>query len=235
LGVLPCVALFLWAGGIVSDTQAMLAFGAYCVLEACMLADSFRTGSFTTSRTMMLGSELLLMLLIPAAFIAGFRSFKVASDGMAPTLLGERHGTPDRVVCDRLRYLLAAPRRGDVVLFRTDGIVGLPAGSTYVKRLVGLPGESIEIHDGHVFADGRQLGPADGIPDLPYCLPSHMAIVSRFRPMTGPFRVPPDGCFVLGDNTSNSLDSRYWGAVPRRNLLGRVTRIYYPLSRRAEL
>ena len=88
--------------------------------------------------------------------------------------MGERDGnTPDHVVVDRLSYLFAPPKRGDLIVFETSRIAGIPrypnAGEMYyIKRLVGLPGERIEIKDGVVFADGLQLGSSDGIPPIRY-------------------------------------------------------------------
>ena len=99
----------------------------------------------------------------------------------------------------------------------------------FVKRLVGLPGERIEIRDGRVFADGRLLDEGAGIPPITYVSPG--SGMPSMLPSGGSYVVPRDGFVVLGDNSTRSFDSRYWGAVPRENIYGRVARIYYPWSR----
>jgi signal peptidase I len=120
-----------------------------------------------------------------------------------------------------LSYRFSAPRRGDLAVFATTGITGIPEEAFFVKRVVGLPGEKIEIRDGHIFADGRQLKEEDGIPDA----------ISYEAVRGGRYVVSEGAYFMLGDNSRNSYDSRYWGSVPRANIFGRVSRIYYPFSR----
>jgi signal peptidase I len=153
---------------------------------------------------------------------------KVPTAAMEPTLQGVSRGTPDHVIVDRVSYRFSAPRRGDLAVFTTAGIAGIPERSIFVKRVVGLPGEKIEIRDGHVFANGRQLNERDGIPPVSYTAPSvkTQSVISG-----GSYVVPEDAYFMLGDNSRNSFDSRYWGFVPGANIYGRVSRIYYPFSR----
>jgi signal peptidase I len=97
----------------------------------------------------------------------------------------------------------------------------------FVQRLVGLPGEKIEIRDGHVFADGQKLGEANGIPDIKYVAGPDV----RFLDEASVYQVPKDCYFMLGDNSKDSFDSRYWGYLPRTNVYARVARIYYPFCR----
>ena len=158
------------------------------------------------------------------------RSFRFPTVAMEPTLMGASHGTPDYVIVDRVSYLFSKPKRGDLVVFRTTGIIIEGDGEVFfVKRLVGLPREQIKIRDGHVFADGRLLDESSGIPPITYTSPPQAlpTVIGE----GGSFTVPQDGFFFLGDNSTHSLDSRYWGSVPRKNIYGRVSRIYYPLSR----
>jgi signal peptidase I len=93
----------------------------------------------------------------------------------------------------------------------------------YIKRLIGLPNETVEIRNGSVYIDGRPLLDAQ--------------FGSIFYYNFGSFQegykvtVPPDNYFVLGDNSASSQDSRYWGFVPQENILGKALLIYWPLNR----
>lgn len=196
-----------------------------------MLIDSFRPGRMTTRRWISFTLVFIASVLLPPPGSLASKNFKMPSSSMEPTLLGAREGsTPDHVVVDRLAYRFSKPRRGDLIVFGTSMIQGIPdygnVGETYfVKRLVGLPGETIELHDGAVYADGKLLTEADGVPPI------------RYEPRLGStsgsatFKVGDEEYFTLGDNTANSWDSRHWGNVPVSALIGKITKIYYPFSR----
>jgi signal peptidase I len=196
-----------------------------------MLADSFRPGRLTWPLAFGLVIVFVALVALPSVPQLMARSFKVPTAAMEPTLAGGSHGTPDCVIIDRVSYLFSQPKRGDLVVFRTTGIMGIEGDGEifFVKRLVGLPGEQIEIRDGHVFADGRLLDKESGIPPITYISPA--VSLPSVIPKGGSYTVPQDGFFFLGDNSAHSLDSRHWGSVPRRNIFGKVSRIYYPLSR----
>jgi signal peptidase I len=112
------------------------------------------------------------------------------------------------------------PQRGEVMVF----IYPEDPKKNYIKRLVGLPGESVEIKNGTVYINGNPL--AEGVFEqrLYYNRGEFGAEGKRFT-------VPADGFFVLGDNSASSVDSRYWGVVPRRNILGKAMVIWWPLPR----
>ena len=116
-----------------------------------------------------------------------------------------------------------------MLVFLTEGIPGLPQDQIYVKRIVGMPGERLEIRDGSVFANGVRLTERDGIPPIHYM--TREAVDRGDRTSSASYEVDKEGYFVVGDNLKNSLDSRYWGCVPRKNVYGKVTGIYYPFSR----
>lgn len=216
--------------GTASIAAAVTAAG---LVTLVMLADCARPGRDRAATWWFLGVGFTLGLLFAVVFLWGCRSFRIASSSMHPTLQGrDRSGRGgDWVAVERFSYQLGKLRRGDLIVFRTEGI-RVPAGAgVFVHRLVGLPGERIEIRDGKVWADGRALGSADGLPQVAYLSPQPNPLLPVMLPAGTDYQVPADGYFVLGDNSANALDSRYWGHVPRRNLIGRVARIYWPPSR----
>jgi signal peptidase I len=107
------------------------------------------------------------------------------------------------------------PRRGDIVIFRTPSaaVRKCGEGGTYIKRLIGLPGNRWSERRGYVYIDGVKL-------DEPYVQTSRRDDES-FRGG----RIPPNRFLLLGDNRASSCDSRFWGLVPRANLIGRVVEI----------
>jgi signal peptidase I len=127
----------------------------------------------------------------------------------------------DRVVANRFIYRFRDPRRGEIVVFdapaKTQQVCN--EAGTFVKRIIGLPGEVVSERNGFVYVDGRKLAE-------PYVSPSRRDDRTAEWP-----RIPPDHYFVMGDNRSRSCDSRAWGTVPRENLIGPVFLTYWPLSR----
>ena len=132
----------------------------------------------------------------------------------------------DRVLANRFLYHLRDPRRGEIIVFKTPPAaqVKCGAGGTFVKRLVGLPGETVEIRlqrgDGYVFINGKRLRE-------PYIENARRGTVQSY----GPTRVKLGNFFMMGDNRSQSCDSRMWGTVPRGNLIGKVFATYWPPNR----
>lgn len=220
------ILLLIWRA--IPSWAAFAALIAAIAVQIVMLLDSCRPGRLSMSGGFVFALVLtaIIFLPLPAHLIA--QAMRVPTAAMEPTLQGVSKGTPDHVIVDRVSYRFSAPRRGDLAVFNTAGIAGIPDNPSFVKRVVGLPGERIDIRDGHVFADGRQLNERDGIPPVSYTAPS----VQTQSLLSGESYVVPDGAyFMLGDNSRNSYDSRYWGFVPRTNIYGRVSRIYYPFSR----
>ena len=170
-----------------------------------------------------------IVLLIKAYVVNPYR---IPSSSMEPTLhcaepaAGCEAGFSDRVLANRFIYHLRDPRRGEIVVFETppEARIKCGAGGTFVKRLVGLPGERIEIRlergDGYVYINGRRL-------DEPYLQPARRAAVAEMAPRT----IPEGQYFMMGDNRSQSCDSREWGAVPRENIIGKVFATYWPPNR----
>jgi signal peptidase I len=126
----------------------------------------------------------------------------------------------DRVIVRRL----ATPRRWDLIVFVVPG----ERGQIYVDRLVGMPGESIEVKDGGIWIDGVRQKPPPEIANLRWFLEDDLAFLDRYAVAGNPTRLSADEFFVLGDFSPNSSDSRYFGPVPRQNLRGVVGVIYFP-------
>ena len=128
----------------------------------------------------------------------------------------------DRVLANRFKYHFVEPERGDIVVFHTPEKAQQQcgAGGTFVKRIIGLPGEVVRVNDdGEVLVDNRRIDESD------------------YRDPQGPggtpgrWPVPEDHFFVMGDNRDQSCDSRQWGALDEDALIGEVFFVYWPLDR----
>jgi signal peptidase I len=115
------------------------------------------------------------------------------------------------VLVSRLAYKIGQPERGDIIVF------ALPTDQSQdlIKRVIGLPGETIRIEDGKVTVNGNIL-------EEPY--------ISQSPVYNGQWAVGEDQLFVLGDNRNNSKDSHQWGLLPRENVIGKALLIYWPPS-----
>jgi signal peptidase I len=150
--------------------------------------------------------------------------YRIPSSSMEPTLhcarpaFGCEAHFSDRVLACRFCYRLTDPKRGDIVVFQTPPLAAVrcSSGGTYVKRLIGLPGDLWEERNGYVFINGRRL-------DEPYVRPGR-----RDTRTITPIRIPRGRYFMMGDNRNSSCDSRRWGTVPRSNLIGKVIATYWP-------
>ncbi len=136
----------------------------------------------------------------------------VTSDSMIPTLQ-----VGDHVFTDRLSYKRREPQHGEIVSFTYPSRTAGAPDDIMVKRIIGLPGDTVEIKDGAVFRNNERL-------DEPYI---REPIEYTFPAM----KVPEGKLFVLGDNRNESDDSHIWGFLDRRRLIGRVTIRFWPLGR----
>ena len=169
-----------------------------------------------------------IVLLVKAYVVNPYR---IPSSSMEPTLHCARPASScearfsDRVLANRFIYHLRDPRRGEIVVFHTPDAarVKCGAGGTFVKRLIGLPGETIEVRlergDGYVYINGTKLSE------------SYVGATRRPRREFGPFKIPAGNYFMMGDNRAQSCDSREWGAVSRDRLIGKVFATYWPPNR----
>jgi signal peptidase I len=172
-------------------------------------------------------SILVAVVIVLAVKVEVANPYRVPSASMEPTLhcarpaAGCQSGHSDRVVANRFIYRFRDPERGEIVVFdapaKTRSVCN--EGGTFVKRIIGLPGELVSERSGVVYIDGRKL-------DEPYVEPA----LRDERTGQWP-RIPPGHYFMMGDNRSLSCDSRSWGTVPRENLIGPVVLTYWPLDR----
>ena len=144
----------------------------------------------------------VLIAVVIHLFLA--QATRVYGQSMEPTLHSE-----DRVILDKITYRFRPPQRGDVV------VITLRKNYPHlIKRIVGLPGETIAIHDGRVYINGKPL-------EEDYLDKPTLGVLP-------PTRIPPMYYFVLGDNRSASNDSRSFGPVPREHIVGRAIFRYWP-------
>lgn len=153
--------------------------------------------------------------------------YRIPSSSMETELHCARPGAgceahySDRVLADRISLHFRKPSRGEIIVFNTPPLARerCGAGGTFVKRLIGLPGETWEERDGIVYINGKKL-------DEKYIQ------AARRDLRTLPAREIPKGqYFFMGDNRTASCDSRDWGTVPRKNLIGEVFAVYWPPNR----
>ena len=145
------------------------------------------------------------------AFVAEARY--IPSSSMEPTL-----EINDRLIIEKVSYRIRPPQRGDVVVFSpTETLREQKFKDAFIKRVIGLPGDTVEVKEGEVYVNGQALTEKyiEEAPEYKY----------------GPVKVPDNEYLVLGDNRNNSYDSHYWGFVPRRNLIGRAFVRFWPPDR----
>jgi signal peptidase I len=167
--------------------------------------------------------------------------FLIPTGGMAPTIQGRtrldsgEETSGDHVFVERSAYWFGRPRRGDIVVFRTDRIEGImpeQKGQIYMKRIVGEPGDRISIREGRLANHGKAVEQPAVFAKLRYDPVPHAGVSMFYLGRENEeFEVPVNSYFVMGDNSANSYDSRFWGPLPKKALIGRVSKIYWPPAR----
>jgi signal peptidase I len=175
----------------------------------------------------------VLIVLAVKAWIVN--PYRIPSPSMEPTLHcakpepdceGE---TSDRVLANRFIYHFRDPRRNEIVVFHAPKAAEAACtGGIFVKRIIGLPGEVWAEKEGLTYINGKLL-------DEPYIQPERRdadtKTLADIPPRGTLHRIPKDMYLMEGDNRAHSCDSRVWGLVPRKNIIGKVFLTYWPLSR----
>ncbi len=148
-----------------------------------------------------------LLIVLFRAFV--FQNFVVEGSSMLPTLV-----QGDRLIVSRLSYIFGEPDRGDIIVFQ------YPYGpdKDFVKRIIGLPGETVAVQNGQVYINNQPLS------SEPY-------VKFASHDTYGPITLGDDEYFVMGDNRSGSSDSRSWGPLQSHFIIGKAWLIYYPFDR----
>lgn len=185
-----------------------------------------------------------ITLAAAVAFVLVFEAevakpYRIPSSSMERALLCGRPGpgctgsTSDRVLVNRLAYLFGSPQRGQIVVFHAPAKANLcggnDEGTTFVKRLIGLPGETVrEDHNGFIWIRHAGARAWTKLPE-PYLSTAARRDDTKYFDHT--WTVPHGAYFMVGDNRPDSCDSRQWGAVPRSSLIGPVIFTYWPPDR----
>ncbi len=204
------------------------------------LAYTFTPNRRERSKKLALAIALIMVALnlLSMGFAFALRNYGVEarwipSGSMEPTL----HGSPnplsaDRVLVDKFSYRFQVPQRGDIVIFSPTEQLRLEEyTSAFIDRVIGLPGEKVELRDGKVYINNKPLK------EDRYLSASVRTSVevctSGVQPpfLSQPQTIPPNSYLVLGDNRGSSYDSRCWGVVPRSNIIGKAYKIWFPFDR----
>ncbi|MDJ0599883.1 MAG: signal peptidase I [Crocosphaera sp.] len=165
----------------------------------------------------------LTQTVVTAVILAfGIRTFVaearyIPSSSMEPTL-----EINDRLIIEKLSYHFREPIRGDVVVFNpTDALKAQDFHDAFIKRIIGLPGETVEVKGGKVYVNSKEITEKYIAEDPNYDY--------------GPVVVPEEEYLVLGDNRNNSYDSHYWGFVPKNKIIGKAFIRFWPFNRLGSL
>ena len=181
----------------------------------------------TAARWIREGIIVVVVAVLVAVLLRTFvvQTFFIPSGSMEPTLqIG------DRILVNKLSYHLHGVDRGDIVVFSRPAAenCGGPEVNDLVKRVIGLPGDVISVSGGYVYIDGKRLDET--------WLPASEQGVTTAGPagntsdLERPYRVPTNDYFVMGDNRTDSCDSRYWGPIAKSLIVGKVEVRVWPIS-----
>lgn len=203
----------------------------------------------------------LVETLVTAVILAfGIRTFVAEARYIPSSSMEETLQINDRLIIEKISYRLHDPERRDIVVFNAPPTAAICSGSisapppkdAFIKRIIGLPGDTVEFKDAQVFINGKKLEEpyivqeGEALASSQTLVPTNsMLLANASAPNAGlplgaiknPVKVtiPPSSYLVMGDNRNNSCDSRYWGFVPRENLIGKAFVRFWPLTRMGSL
>jgi signal peptidase I len=172
--------------------------------------------------------EAIIIAILIAFFIRTFvvQAFKIPSGSMKPTLLIGDHLLVNKFIYGvkipfvrKTMVSISDPKRGDVVVF----IYPEDHSKDFIKRVIGVSGDTIEIRNKKIFLNGLPYNDAHGVYVDDFIIPGSIQPRDNF----GPFTVPKDALFTMGDNRDQSYDSRFWGVVDKKDVLGKAMIIYW--------
>jgi signal peptidase I len=175
---------------------------------------------------------LIALIFVNFARIFVFQAFKIPTGSMEDNLKVGDHIIVNKCIYGPMGNSLMAPlvplrdiRRGDIIVFRYP----LNPDTDFVKRVIGLPGDTVSIRDKKVFVNGRRLDEPYVVYDDPQTYPGGEFLPEPYRSRDhyGPVTIPEGQYFAMGDNRDHSSDSRYWGTVPRSLIKGRAFLVYW--------
>jgi signal peptidase I len=229
--------------GLLLMAAAVIGVYLYALLDAYRLARQCRDPLRDYNRPIVYAVFILVWLTYPAAILFVLRencfaAYLIPTQSEIPTLF-----PGDHVLVNKVPLQLRYPKRGDVVAFRHN--LG-DMQQTWVKRVIGLPGDTVEIRDGEVILNGKKLE-RDRVPlsslagiteRIDGAIYEEINGDARYQIMIAPVAEPIADCkkqevpegqlFLLGDNRNESRDSRYFGCIPRADVVGQLQYIYYP-------
>src|SRR5579875_3000686 len=189
---------------VILGVSALLVASRIIVKRTSQIPAAIRSSIIETLDACIFAAVLSLVII---TFVV--QAFYSPSGSMEPTLM-----VNDRILVAKFLYRFEPVRRGDVIVFRYP----LNPQRDFVKRVIGLPHDRVQLREGVVYVNGHRLDERD------------YTIKPDFGNY-GPVTVPPGQYFVLGDNRNNSEDSRFFGFVPRANIIGKAVFIYWPPQR----
>lgn len=172
--------------------------------------------------------EVLKTILLSGILAIGIRTVVAEARYIPSGSMLETLQINDRLIVDKLSYKFSSPKRGDIIVFNpTKALEKQNFHDAFIKRVVALPGERVEIKNGKVYVNGKALqekyinGQQTSTDVCPAGEPAYLA---------KPVVVPPNSYLVLGDNRRNSYDGRCWGLVPSDRIIGRASIRFWPLN-----
>ena len=178
-----------------------------------------RSSGFLRTLISLLGLIVLVVVLSWGLRTFVFQAYEIPSGSMEETIM-----PGDMVFSEKITYYSSSPQPGDIVTFADPDPV--QAGRILIKRVIAVGGQTVDLQDGRVYVDGK-------LQDEPYTRgePSYPLTPEYGTEINYPYTVPEGGLWVMGDNRTNSQDSRYFGAIKASTVTGKAIFIYWPLDR----